>query len=422
MRLMVGGVRNERGVALPMAMMMLLLLSSLMIAFAVLSQTEPVIANNQLRVAQARAFAETGFERAVWALTNSTNADGLASPLPAPVPAPYDGGTFVASGASTVGGFVVTVTNAPTYTSGGQTFSSLTAREIVSQGWTPTNSATDGRTKGRRQIRGIVEIAPNLGIEAPCALCVKGDLSLGGNTLIDGTNTSSGCGGNTKYGTYTSGNTTVGGSASVTGGAGATCTGTTGCASASEFDKFTFTSSQLNYLKDLARKNGTYFGPGYPNGGTTHDGSATWSGSVTFNSGNQVKNGIVFVDTTDGTNWDPANPQPSKLASVDIHGNPFVSGDFTGWFIVNGRLSISGNMQMNGLVYVVNDLSYNGTGTGAIRGLAVSQNVYDTAATTIDSDTTGNSRIIFDCNAVSDNSGGATGYSLVTGTYQEQSN
>src|SRR5687768_3988436 len=90
---------DERGVALPMAMMTLLLLTTLMLAFAVLSQTEPIIAANQLRVAQARALAESGFERALWALRNPADANGLASPLPLANPgvatstavAPYDG-------------------------------------------------------------------------------------------------------------------------------------------------------------------------------------------------------------------------------------------------------------------------------------------------------------------------------------------
>ena len=36
---------------------------------SMLAQTEPVIAANQLRVAQARANAESGMERALWALS-----------------------------------------------------------------------------------------------------------------------------------------------------------------------------------------------------------------------------------------------------------------------------------------------------------------------------------------------------------------
>src|SRR5919108_2678291 len=103
-------VRDERGVALPMAMMVLVLLTSLMVAFAVLSQTEPVIAHNQHRTAQARAHAEAGFERAVWALSQGVIAPGtngsLSAPLPVPTPAPYDGAStsFIVNG--NTGGYV----------------------------------------------------------------------------------------------------------------------------------------------------------------------------------------------------------------------------------------------------------------------------------------------------------------------------
>ena len=79
---------------------------------------------------------------------------------------------------------------------------------------------------------------------------------------------------------------------------------------------------------------------------------------------------------------------------------------------------------MNGLVYAVNDLTYNGTGTGAIIGLAVSTNVRDVSATSIssyDSTTTGNSRIKFNCDNLKPPPNAAIGYALVPGTYRELS-
>src|SRR2546426_11751135 len=93
---------NERGVALPMALITLMLLTTLMLAFAVLSQTEPVIAANQLRVTQARSLAESGMEHAIWALSQGViaaetippaalPAGALATPLPVPTPAPFHG-------------------------------------------------------------------------------------------------------------------------------------------------------------------------------------------------------------------------------------------------------------------------------------------------------------------------------------------
>src|SRR4029077_17239447 len=87
-------ITNERGVALPMALITLVLLTTLMLAFAVLSQTEPVIAATQLRSSEARAVAEGGFELAVWALSNALDPKGLSSPLPATMPTTFDGTTF----------------------------------------------------------------------------------------------------------------------------------------------------------------------------------------------------------------------------------------------------------------------------------------------------------------------------------------
>jgi hypothetical protein len=81
-------------------------------------------------------------------------------------------------------------------------------------------------------------------------------------------------------------------------------------------------------------------------------------------------------------------------------------------------------MAIKGLVYSVNDLTYNGTGTGEIRGLAISQNIRDTTATAISSDdssTTGNSRIKFNCNNLNPPPGAPVGFALVPGTYRELS-
>jgi len=411
---------SERGVAMPMAMMTLVLLTTLMLAFSVLSQTEPVIAANQMRVSQARALAGSGFEYAVWALTNSTNAQGLAAPLPSnPAPAPFDGNTFVSVGS--LGGFVAKVENDPA--------GDINVRQITSAGWTPTNSGLDTQTKAHRTIQAKVLVIPNLPKNAPCALCVKGELSVGGNATISGANTDSNCGGNNKAGTFTLGETTTGGSASVTGGSVASYAGCPApCAVAknqppSMFDGVTYSSADLTALKQLAMKNGTYFGPGY-SGSTDSSGKAqagTYTGSVTFNSSNKVANGVVFVDTTDGVNMDPTGTNTSTFASVTIHGNPFAdsSGNFTGLLVVNGSLAISGNMRLNGVVYAVNDFTYNGTGTGGISGLVVSQNVRDISSTSIDTTTSGNSTIIFDCQKASLANLVPPGFTFIPGTYRE---
>ena len=443
-------ITNERGVALPMALITLVLLTTLMLAFAVLAQTEPIIAANQLRGGQARSLAESGFELGLWALTNSTDAQGLAAPLPSPMPATLSG-TFVAVGGT--GGFTVTVTNGP----------DADSRTITSTGWTPTNSVTDTRTKAHRRVSAIVSSVPNIAFTAPCALCVKGALNITGNSAINGSNSDTHCGANNRYGTYTKDTTTTGGSASVSGGTDPNTGAALSVAQgrpASDFDAFTFSNSALDQLKTLAKKNRTYFGPQSTpdapygtSGATDNDGKAcpvtqapstcvgpggpgtcpnvnppagcgtasAYNPSVTFNSSNKVANGVVFVDTTDGNNIDPAGTGTSTLPNLDIHGNPFsdASGTFNGYLVVNGSLQISGNMQIQGLVYALNDFTYNGTGGGGISGLAISQNIRDTSATSIDTSTSGNSTITFNCANASALNFVNHGFQLRQGTYRE---
>ncbi|HXH83986.1 MAG TPA: hypothetical protein VNN07_13810 [Candidatus Tectomicrobia bacterium] len=403
-----GIYRNERGVALPLAMIALGLLTSLMLAFAVLAQSEPMIAANHLRVSQARALAESGFERAVWALSQGRMNPGCAgcidSPLPAPVPQPYDGSQFVAVG--NTGGYVVTVTPGPL----------PNERNIRAVGWTPTDDAADTRTKAHRIIEATVEALPDFGGDAPCALCVKGALDVGGNATIDGTQDTS-CG--SKKASITVGATDRGGSSELRGADGNSTpnesTDYSYNVDPSSFDGITFTSAQMKTLRELAKKNGTYFGPGYPNGSPS---LVPYLGAVTFNSSNKLKDGIVFIDTISGTDL-TADSLITDMANVSIHGNPFVSGTFTGWIIVNGSINISGNMQINGMVYAMNDIVYNGTGTGRISGIAVSQNVKDISSTTIDSDLTGQSKIIFNCEHARGGGKAPGGFLLKPGTYRE---
>jgi hypothetical protein len=422
-----------------MAMMMLLLLTTLMLAFGVLAQTEPVIAGNQLRVAQARALAESGMERAVWALSEGVlnpGANGsIDNPMPGSVgvdpvtaPAPYAGNNFMTS---STGGFVVTVqTMNPTL--------NPHVRRIVAVGYTPTNDVADLRPKAHRKIQADFEVLPDMGLKPPCALCVKGGLDVGGSSVISSLDDTS-CG--NKVGALSVGTTDRQGSASLRGADGNTTYNQIGTdyktnQDASVFEDFTFKPSMLNRLKEMAKKNGTYFGPGYPNGGLTPVSSPAWSGSVSFNSSNQVNNGIVFVDTVDGQNI-PTNlldQNPATFADVTIHGNPFTGqpgalapnqpssgSDFKGWLIVNGSLSISGNMKIDGLAYAVNDFTYNGTGNGSINGLVVSENVRDVTQTAISDDSSagGNSRVNFNCANARNLPYVPQGFFMQAGTYRE---
>jgi hypothetical protein len=288
---------------------------------------------------------------------------------------------------------------------------------VLAVGWSPTNVSGTGQPVAHRQVLATVMKLTDLAVNAPCALCVAGELQVGGTTTIDSAIDTS-CG--QKVATFTAGCTALGsgscggapggGSYSLKGGTdgNSTANQTTDFLQnqgTSAFPAFTLTASDLTSLKALAKANGTYF-----------------QGSVGFDSSNKVKNGIVFVDTVSGNN-PTTSTSASDLASVSINGNPFIGtpGDasFRGWLIVNGSLSISGNMTLNGLAYAANDFTYNGTGTGAINGLVISQNLLDTSATSIDTSSTGNSTINLNCNNVKGGGFVPQGWFVKSGAYFE---
>ena len=408
------GRLDERGIALPMALIFVALLTTLMLSFAVLSQTEAVIGSNHMLATQARTQAESGFERAVWALSqgvlNPGTTGSLASPLPSPPPDPYNSTTanpvFIQSGAT--GGFLIRVEEI-----------SNVERRVRSQGCVPNCTAGDRR--GHRLIEAIVERFPDLDLDTPCALCVRGQVSIGGNALVTAL-TDTSCG--NKKGAVAADAINMSGSADVYGADGNTTANQSTDFAANQtdpttFDGVTLTPKHFQKLREIAKTTGTYFGPGYPNG--TPAASPSWTGAVTFNSSNKLKDGIVFIDTVDGQDMTDTS-DPANIANVLIHGNPFPDdGEFTGWIIVNGSLTISGSMKINGLVYTNNDFTYNGTGTGQISGLVVSQNKLDTVGTSIadDSSSTGNSRIKFDCAATRNANFVPQGFFLQPGTYRE---
>jgi Tfp pilus assembly protein PilX len=392
-------IRSQRGVALPMALLITLILSALIIAFSMMSASEPVLANNQLQVAQARAVAESGVERAIWALNNQANANGIPNPLGTPA-APYDGTTAIPvtiTGVQ-VGVFTVSVTNGAT----------ATERNIVSTGWTPTNTGTGPKVKQKIQVT-VFQIRPLSNL--PSALTVRGEIAVGGNALIDSRSDTS-CG--NKAGTMSKGSTDVSGSADIYGADGNNVRNESGDivqnVPDSTFNDYTYSNVELDALKALAKQNGTYF-----------------QGTVAFNASNRMPNGIVYVDTVSGENIDKNGPNTtptSDLASVNINGNAPLdgSGIFSGMLIVAGSLSITGDFQMHGLVYALNDFTYLGTGTGQIVGAVMSQNVRDVSATTIDTASSGNSTIIWNCNYVRTGGGQVPPtFTIQTGTYKEVS-
>jgi hypothetical protein len=409
-RLNVKSLRDQRGVALPMALLALLILSTLVIAFALLATSEPLIATNQKLVAQARAVTESGLEQAIWALNNPTDPNGLPSPLPGTVPAPYDGSTPIpiSVNGTQIGVVFVTVTNGI----------NPNERNVAAVGWAPTNAGS--AAKAHQKIQATVSRFLFSATPPPAALTVQGQINITGNTNIDSRPDQS-CG--AKDGTWSVGSTAVGGSGDVYGADGnntanqSALSGITDVKQnvpTSAFAPFILKNQDLNALKAMAKAAGTYY-------------SGAGVSSLTFNSGNQMPNGIIFIDTVSGLNVDVngANTTAtSDLASVSIHGNAPAdpSGIFRGMIIVAGTLSISGDFHARGLVYAVNDLVYMGTGTGLIEGAVMSQNIRDVSSTTIDTNTGGNSSIIYNCGYAS-NPGGqmSQGFTVQPGSYKEVS-
>ncbi|HET8576709.1 MAG TPA: hypothetical protein VFO18_06400 [Methylomirabilota bacterium] len=388
---------DQRGVALPMGMLALLVLLTLVVGFTILSTTEPMIATNQLMVAQARALAEAGMERAIWGLSNPGDPNGIPDPFML-APAPYNGNPLVSVGYNgiNIGGFRVTVTNGVV----------VNERNVTSDGWVPNDTANP-----RAKQRITVTLAKIRFLDPPAALAVRGELDVNGNSTVDSRSDTS-CG--NKAGSMSLGSTTIGGSSSIFGADGNNVNNQASDAvtnvPSAVFDTFTYTNAELDMLKSLAKANGTYY-----------------QGTQTFNAGHQLQNGIVYIDTVSGQNidWNGANTTPtSDFAVVDIHGNSEAdpSGYFSGMIIVAGTLAIAGDFHMHGLLYVINDLSYTGTGSGEIDGAVISQNIRDISSTSIDTNAGGNARIIYNC-SYAKNGGGwiPQGFRIKAGTYKEVS-
>ena len=370
-------VRNERGMALPMTMIVLTLITTLALAFLVLGASEPVIANNHMASAQARAMAESGIERALWALSMGTNSPGttgaVADPLPDPMIDPYNG-AYVSMGGN--GGFSVTIANGAT----------ATERVITAVGYVPNNVNPVA-------IKKITLTATRMKwLDPPCAICAGGEapptattnIQIGGSASVRASTASGAryCAGvMPTSATMSQGSINTNGNPDLTAPPGGVARLTN--QPTSNFSSFQFTDYDMATLKAMAKAKGTYL-----------------QGSQTFTS--PPPNGIVFIDTPSGNTFD-ANSPSGDLVNVDVHGN--WSQSWSGWLIVAGSVQLSGNITMRGLIYAQNDVTLNGSGNGGFTGAIISTNRKDTTSTSIDSEDIGNAPITYDCPSVRDGGG-----------------
>jgi hypothetical protein len=399
-------LNDQGGIALPLSLIILALLTSLTLAFLALSSTEPTIAVNLQRGEGALALAEAGVERAIWALSNPTidtaGANTKLTNLNA-IPAAYSGGTLfpltAPGGAAPTGAYTITIngTGPTTITSHGYVTrggvvppallvnlaqSDISAHRVVRVQVTAggPNNPVGGPAAGRSG--GDVKL--------PGALTVAGTVQMAGNSLVDGNDQAGGTPNNCvskagvtirdkttlSDGTVVNNSISTGGSASIVG------TPAQQSLTATQFQPFVFSAGQLAALKALAQSEGTYIQP---------------TSSSQFNL--SVVNGLMFVDTVNGQSLGTP-PDPTKLASVKITG-----ASNSGWLIVMGSIRIDGNVAYNGFIYAHNDLSYKGTGTGGIQGAVMTGNVVDAVATVVDTDASGNSKIYYDCTKVASGGG-----------------
>ncbi|HZI40113.1 MAG TPA: pilus assembly PilX N-terminal domain-containing protein, partial [Gemmatimonadaceae bacterium] len=161
--------RSEAGIALPMTLIVMALITSLTVALLAFTSAEPVIAGNQMANAQARAIAESGVERAIWALSRGDDPappfGSLADPLPAPVPVPYDGSQLMNVG---VGQFKVTVADVP----------GTNDRQITAFGYVPTAAKPIAVKQIQVTLSKVKVPTP------PCAICAGGEQPPGTTTQI----------------------------------------------------------------------------------------------------------------------------------------------------------------------------------------------------------------------------------------------
>jgi hypothetical protein len=389
-----GGL-GSRGVAVAMALIALLVLSTLVLALAALSGTDPVIAGNQHRGAVARALAESGVEWAVWAL-GARHAGLEASALAGGrvAAAPHDGTTLVPLGDD--GGFTVKVTGV-----------SETEVEVESVGWT---SGDRDRARTHRRVTARLMRLPDLGRRAPCALCVRGDVEVRDTAVVSAAGDTS-CG--PKAGAAATGLVTVAGQGRVWGADGNSWPNQpSDLATVPDLDAATLDSDALAALKVLARSRGTYYGPGSP-----PPGQSVWTGRVRFDGANPVPgDGVIFVDTLSGR--PPAAGQPGDYATVEFQGAAFPQGRFHGWIVVMGSVTaFDAAGVLNGLLYAVDDVAL--TGSAEVNGLVVSVNLHEGGAATADSVVGGLATVTFDCA----HAGGAgrvpRGWFLKPGSYRE---
>jgi len=361
-------MRDQRGAVLPLAMLSLLVLSAVLLGLSRLSGQDPLIASNHVMIVQAQALGEAGLERALWALSTPESADGI--PWTATARAPYDGSVFI--GVATelgvaLGGFRLAVSG-----------DGDRQREVTAIGLVPGDVGPLGRAR-----QDISATLIRLRFPAPPAgLAVRGDLTIGDGVTVDARG-DGGCG--DRAGTWSAGVTTLGAGAQIHGRSGDEAipnepTDIRQQQTAGAFDDLAFSAAELQALKAVARVRGTYY-----------------QGVVNFDASRPIPDGVIFVDTVGGQPITDTTPD-ADLSAVSIGDGATEPGTpFRGWIIVNGSLSVAGNVTLQGLTYAADRLRQ--TDAARLVGAAMAGHVRSTAPSLVDARPSGGAALVLDCEA-----------------------
>jgi hypothetical protein len=381
--------QDQCGAVLPLAMLSLLVLSAVLLGLSLLSGQEPLVARNHMLMAQAQAMAEAGLDRALWALSTPDAPDGV--PWSAAAAAPYDGSRLieVAVDGVRLGGFRVSISG-----------SGDRQRQVVATGLVPGDWAPLGRARQDISATAIRLRFPS----PPGGLTVRGALQVGPGVVVDASGDGS-CG--DQAGTWSSGTTSLAPGSQVWG-RGGDSAGPNGEADVRQgqgvglFDERTFGDSELSGLKALARARGTYY-----------------QGHVSFDATRPIPQGLVFVDTVSGQPITEATVD-ADLAMVSLGDGAAASsgGVVRGWIIVNGSLSIGGDVALEGLAFAADRFTQ--AGAARILGAAMAGHVRSTAPSLMEARPTSGPALAWSCEA------GRTGGGVIQqrwivkpGTYRE---
>ena len=369
-------------------MLILLILSVLLINLSTLTGQEPTIAANHTMMAQAQALAGAGLERALWALDNPDSPEGVGPTAAAP--APYDGSQSlrVATDTGLLGTFRITIAGA-----------AADQRRVLAVGLAPAEPGALGQARQELSATLIRLRFPT----PPAGISVRGDLTIGDGVTVDSSSDGS-CG--DLAATWSSGATTRGAGSRLIGRDGDPSTANEENdirqqQAAVDFDGRAFSPAELNALKAVARVRGTYF-----------------RGSTTFDSNRRLPDGLVFVDTVSGRPVTESTVD-GDLPTVDIgDGAAGTAETFRGWIVVNGSLSVSGRVSIQGLAYALDRFSQ--TGSATLSGAAVAGHVRSALPSVVDAQPAGGPAVAWNCGAARTGAGTIPQRWMVKpGTYRE---